>query len=222
MRLTITIIGLVLLCSVTAPAVFAANNALTVTLEPARITVTGVTPGAQVLFFGAGFEPQGFHAVLHRWSKVVSDTQHGSVSYVFDAPVTWNSLWIVADLRTGSYAVISTPGFPTIKSELTRRSLKRDATGAVSQLHFSRPAADFLYIAPGGGAWSLLARDGDENDADGSPDGETTLDLLRADPVEGTDRIKQFTPGGTLFVIDPTRLDVLELKVDGSMLAGAR
>jgi hypothetical protein len=199
----------------------AASN-LTVIVGPTQITASGVSPGADVLFFGAGFEPKGFHAVFHRWSAVVTDTQHGTVSYVFDKPVTWNALWIVADLRTGKYLIVSTPGFATITSELTRRSLKRDGTGGVSQFAFSRQAADFLYIAPGGRAWTLLARDGDSNDADGRVDGETTLDLLRASPVSGTDHVRQFTPGGTLFVIDPTRLDVLELKLDGSILAGAR
>jgi len=194
---------------------------LTVTVESSKITATGVSPGSRVLFFGEGFEPKKFHAVFHRWSKVIQDTQNGTVSYVLDQPVTWNALWIVTDLRTGHYAIVSTPGFSIIRSDLTGRSLKHDAAGAISRFVFSRMSADFVYVAPGGGAWSLLARDGDANDADGIVNGETTIDLLRASPVDGTDTARQFSPGGTLFVIDPMRLDVLELKLDGSILAGA-
>jgi hypothetical protein len=200
----------------------AAAPSLTVTVEPSKITATGVSPGAQVLFFGEGFEPIKFHAVFHRWSKVIQDTEHGTVSYVLDQPVAWNAVWIVADLRTGHYAIVSTPGFPIIRSDLAGRSLKHDASGAISRFVFSRMSADFVYVAPGGGAWSLLASDGDANDADGSVNGETTIDLLRASPLTGTDNARQFSPGGTLFVIDPMRLDVLELKLDGSILAGAR
>jgi hypothetical protein len=215
----------VLFALITGRASAAVNTpplALTVVVEPTKITASGVSPGADVLFFGAGYEPEGFHAVFHRWSVVVTETAHGTVSYVFDKPVTWNAVWIVADLRTGKYAVVSTPGFPTMTSEFTRRSLKRDGVGAVNQFIFSRQVVDFVYLAPGGGAWSLLASDGDTTDADGRADGQTTLDLLRANPISGTDRVRQFTPGGTLLAIDPSRLDVLELKLDGSLLAGAR
>jgi hypothetical protein len=219
---TCLIVLFALTAAVGSAAVKTAASPFTVTVGPTQITVSGVSPGADVLFFGAGYEPKGFHAVLHRWSAVVTDTQHGTVSYVFDNPVTWNAVWIIADLRTGKYVVISTPGFPTMTSELTRRTFKRDGTGAINRLSFSRGAADFLYIAPGGGAWSLLARDGDAADGDGRLDGETTFDLLRANPIGGANPGRQFTPGGTLFAIDPDRLDVLELKLDGSMLAGAR
>ena len=222
MRTRIAAIVFTVVSTVGIPVLAPAANTFTVTVEATKITASGLSPGTQVLFFGEGFEPKGFHAVFHRWSKVVTDTENGSVSYVFDKPVTWNAVWIVTDLRTGKYAVVSTPGFPTMSSELTRRSLKRDGTGAVNQFVFSRLAADFLYIAPGGGAWSLLAADGDTNDADGRLNGETTIDLLRTNPVDGTEKPRQFSPGGTLFVIDPMRLDVLELKLDGSILAGAR
>ena len=223
MRTIFVVLVLLMVAGVAAAAVqSAASPSLTVTVEPSKITATGVSPGAQVLFFGEGFEPVKFHAVFHRWSTVIQDTQHGTVSYVLDQPVTWNAVWIVADLRTGHYAIVSTPGFPIIRSDLAGRSLKHDASGAISRFVLSRMSADFLYVAPGGGAWSLLAQDGDANDADGSVNGETTIDLLRASPVDGTDMARQFSSGGTLFVIDPMRLDVLELKLDGSILAGAR
>ena len=216
MRTTISAILLALVASVAAAAVDASATTLTVTVEPTRITASGISPGSQVLFFGSGFEPKGFHAVFHRWSSVITDTQaHGNVSFVLDKPVTWNALWIVADLRTGHYAVVTTPGFPAMRSDFAGRRLQRDHSGEVSQFVFSRLAVDFLYIAPGGGAWNLQARDGDANDADGVVNGETAIDLLKANPVEGTGRQRQFSPGGTLFVIDPMRLELKPMK-DGA------
>lgn len=193
-----------------------------VVVEPSRITVSGVTPGGQVLFFGAGFEPKRYYAVPHRWSKVLDTGVKRTVSYELDAPVTWNAIWIVADLTTGRYAVASTPGFPIEESHLAHRNFHRDALGAISQFVYQRPVAEFLYLAPGG-AWTQSAYDGDVSDADGKQDGVTTIDLARLQPL-GVEKSNPsaFTPGGTLFIIDASRLDLLELKVDGSLLAGAR
>ncbi|MEK6372845.1 MAG: hypothetical protein AABO58_09125 [Acidobacteriota bacterium] len=194
-----------------------------VSVAPSAITATGITPGAQVLFFGAGFEPKTYYAVVHRWSTVVADADmDGSVSYALDSPVTWNALWIVADLRTGRYAVASTPGFPVHRSALERRDFKRDMTGGISRFVYSRSIVDFLYVSPGG-AWTLQARDGESTDGDSKVDGETAIDLSRLRPLlSGADVPRAFTPGGTLFIIDSSRLDLLELKIDASILAGAR
>jgi hypothetical protein len=193
-----------------------------VVVEPSRITVSGVTPGGQVLFFGAGFEPKRYYVVPHRWSKVLDADVKRTVSYELDAPVTWNAVWIVADLTTGRYAIASTPGFPIEESHLTHRSFHRDALGAVSQFAYQRPVVDFLYLAPGG-AWTQLTYDGDSSDADGKDDGVTTVDLGKLLPLGARKSAPTaFAPGGTLFIIDLSRLDVLELKIDGSVLAGAQ
>src|SRR5438552_5275193 len=105
-----------------------------ITITPTRLTVVGVTPGADVLFFGAGFEPKGTYAITHRWSTVVPDSDSdGTVSYELDPAVKWNALWIIADLRNGHYIVASTPGFPIMREHLTRREFKRDLSGAVAR-----------------------------------------------------------------------------------------
>jgi hypothetical protein len=198
-------------------------SAPSVVVEPSRITVSGVTPGGEVLFFGAGFEPKRYYVIPHRWSKVLSDTGlKGTVTFNLETPVTWNALWIVADLTTGRYAVASTPGFSAERSHLTQKSFNRDTLGTVSRFTYQRPVADFLYIAPGG-AWSLVTRDGDASDGDGKEDGKTTIDLSRLQPI-GVQRSlpTAFAPGGTLFIIDSSRLDLLEMKIDASVLAGAR
>jgi hypothetical protein len=193
-----------------------------VVVEPSRITVSGVTPGGQVLFFGAGFEPKRYYVVPHRWSKVLDADVKKTVSFELGTSVTWNAVWIVADLTTGRYTIASTPGFPIEESHLAHKSFHRDALGAVSQFVYQRPVVDFLYLAPGG-AWTQLAYDGDSSDADGKDDGITTVDLAKLLPLgAGKSVPTAFAPGGTLFIIDPTRLDVLELKIDGSVLAGAR
>lgn len=194
-----------------------------VTVAPSRITASGITPGGEVLFFGAGLEPKRYFAVPHRWSKVIADTGlKGTVSYDLDTAVTWNAIWIVADLSSGRCVVASTAGFDAERTYLTQRTFSRGLLGAVNQFTYHRPVADFLYVVPGG-AWTLLARDGDTSDADGKQDGITTIDLSRLQRVgDGTSLPAAFAPGGALFIIDSSRLDLLELKIDASLLAGVR
>ncbi len=212
-----------LVCIGVASTCDAANEPV-VTITPTRITVTGVTPNAQILFFGAGFEPKGYQAIVHHWSSIVTSTDpNGSVAYDLNPPVTWNALWIVADLSNGHYKVISTPGFPTVRAWLPRQYFKRGAGAAVNHFAYDRPEIDLLYLHPGGGAWTLQATDGDSTDADGVANGTTEIDLAALRPLaNGMDALSAFAPGGTLFIIDPSRLDLLEVKIDGPLLAGAR
>lgn len=175
------------------------------------------------MFFGIGYEPKRYYAKVHRWSSVVMDGDlDGAAEYVLDVPVTWNALWVVADLTSGRCASAATPGYAISRPRFERYDIKRDPLGAVNRFVYSRPSADFLYIVPGGGAWKLLARDGDDTDGDATGNGKTTIDLSRLEPLDtGKERPRALTPGGTLFVIDPSRLELLELKVDASLLGRA-
>jgi hypothetical protein len=200
-----------------------AANRPTISITPTAITATDVTPGADVAFFGVGLEPKGYHVEVRRWSAVVTDTAHaGTATLTLEAPVTWNVVWIVADLRNGHYAITSTPGFPAITPTRIKYRLKRDAAGAASRMGYSRPFVDGLYVEAGG-AWVVRAGDGDERDADGKSDGETTIDLLQATPLlAGSQTPHQFNPGGTLLVVDVSRLDVLTVSIDAPMITGAQ
>jgi hypothetical protein len=200
----------------------AVENKLQVIVTPTRITVDGVTPNAKVLFFGAGFEPKRDNAVVHRWSTVLSDTAvRGHVEYDLGAPVTWNALWIIVDLTSGHYAIASTPGFPTIRTSVPHREFKRGIGSLVSRFAYGRSAVYALYVHPGGASMAM-SRDGGPTDSDGVADGTTEIDLANLQPLaDGVKVPDAFVPGGTLFLIDTSRLDLLELQIDGSLLAGA-
>jgi hypothetical protein len=195
---------------------------LSASYAPTRINVTGVTPGADVLFFGAGLEPKRTHAVHHRWATVVTDTDHdGIVTFDFGSTITWNAFWVVADLRTGQYNIVTTPGYPARKPAYKRSELKRDAHGSVSRFRYGGSAGDGLYLAPGG-AWTAFVSDGDPND-EATNYGSVMVDLSHMEPLlDGHARPLAFTPGGTLFFIDAQTIELLQLKVDDAGLAGAR
>ncbi|MEA2417167.1 MAG: hypothetical protein QOI58_3824 [Thermoanaerobaculia bacterium] len=194
----------------------------TVTITPSRITATGISPGGRVLFFGTGFEPKGYHAEIHRWSVVMTDSSlAGTVFYDLSPAVTWNVLWIVVDIDSGHYSVAATPGFPVVRAFLPRGEFRRGGAAAVETFAYSRATADILYIMPGA-AWTLKVRDGESTDSDVSRDGATGIDVGRLQPlVSGIPAPTAFLPGGTLFLIDPARLDLLELNIDAPLLAGA-
>jgi hypothetical protein len=193
-----------------------------VTITPSRITATGISPGGRVLFFGTGFEPKGYHADIHRWSVVITDSSlSGSVFYDLSPAVTWNVLWIVVDINSGNYTVAATPGFPIVRAFLPKGEFRRGGEAAIKTFAYSRSTADILYVVPGA-AWTLKVRDGESTDSDASRDGATAVDVGRLQPlVSGTPAPAAFLPGGTLFLIDPARLDLLELNIDPSVLAGA-
>jgi hypothetical protein len=216
--------SLALIVTLLVGAALPLEAAPAITVTPLRISVTGVTPGADVLFFGMGFEPKkNIEVILHRWSAVAAAQNDGTAAYALTDKVTWNALWIVADLRTGQYAIASTPGFQLARAFYPARELKRDPSGTINRFLYGRRSADFVYVAAGG-AWTHRVHDGESTDADGQNDDRISLNLsqLRRIGGSGPETPLAFTPGGTLFVIDPARLDLLELRIDASLLAGVR
>lgn len=222
MRTLINVALLSVVC-ISLTSICEAANEPVVTITPSKITVSGTTPNANILFFGAGFEPKEGQAIVHRWASVVaSNGPHGDVSYDLNPAVTWNALWIIADLANGHYTVISTPGFRSHQALRPKRAFKHGTGGAVNRFAYARSEVYALYLHPGGGAWTIRATDGDSTDADGTANGATEIDMTALQAlVSGSNAPTAFAPGGTLFIIDPSRLDLLELKIDGSMLAGA-
>jgi hypothetical protein len=101
-----------------------------------------------------------------------------------------------------------------MKPESPRFRLKRDPKGSPNQIGYFRPFIDALYLEPGG-AW--IVRGADEGT------GEATVDLQQATPLLTESKAPHsFNPGGTLLIIDVSELDVLTVKIDESLIAGAR
>jgi hypothetical protein len=154
---------------------------------------------------------------------VVTDATHsGSATFRLEKPVTWNVIWIVADLRNGHYTIASTPGFPTMTPDRPQFRLKRDVAGSANQVAYSRPFIDGLYIEAGG-AWIVRGADGIDSEGHGKSEGETTVNLSEAIPLlSGSKPPHNFNAGGTLLVIDISKLDVVAVNIDESLIAGAR
>src|SRR5882672_6368621 len=84
-----------------------------VTFTATGVVANGVTPGAQVVFFGVGSIPlpARYTRRIVRWHQVVSQqAADGSVTFDLGQNLPTESLWVVADLTTGQYALVRPPG----------------------------------------------------------------------------------------------------------------
>lgn len=196
----------------------------TVTFEPQRVVAKGITPGSRVMFFAVGLDPQGYESNVVRWAQAVTDDARlGTAALELGRKVPWKSIWVVVDLTNNQYTVASPAGFPARPAPLSPGLLRKSASGDVDRLAVERSFADALYVAPGGGAWTIEARDGHDTDGDGAADGTTTVALQRMQPVESAGgKASRITPGGLLFVLDFSRMDVLAIRVNEQLLRGAR
>jgi hypothetical protein len=172
------------------------------------VTVSGVSPGTDVVVFGVIKIPLLSYSRLQRFQAVVSAAKDGSASAQtdFDIPVT--SVWVVADLRTGQ-VTLATPRPRGVATVPIGHSVIR---GNADHFSFDRSFLDLIYVHAGEGAWIWHAVDGGAGDEDG-PNGMTTIDIAKAIHIAGQSSPKVFSPGGTLVAIDFEDLVVMTTDV---------
>lgn len=207
-----------------APFAYAASPASgpTVLLSAKSVTVTGITPGADVVFFGAGLEPDGFTSVLSRWCRIIrDDDKDGVVTYVPKDAIPAKFILAVADARNGQFTIASPEGF-SVRRPSRARSYLSNGSGPVDRIASPGPSADAIYIHPGGGIWNVRLLDGSPEDADHQPNGVTVLTLADFKPLGGSsgEKPSSFVPGGTLLVIDFEEFTIDAVHLDGSVLNG--
>jgi hypothetical protein len=190
-----------------------------VTFQTQRVVVTGITPGARVMFYAVGLDPKGYYSEVVRWSQTVTDTANsGTAALDLGRPVPWKSIWVVVDLSNNAFVVASPPGFPA-RPAPSSSGLRRTITTGVDQIRRNRIFVDALYVAPTGSAWTVSAQDGDAADNDGASDSATAISMHQLQPVDGTGTTPdQLEAGGVLVVIDFSRMDVLAMHLDAHLL----
>jgi hypothetical protein len=216
---------LLLLTFVLFPAVTAtaAPHELGVTFAGRRVTATGITPGADVVFYAVGYAQSALTALPVKASAVVhDDDRKGSVTFenAFDIPT--NCVWVVVDLTNGQFTVAHA-GDALHEVPLSPNAFRKGSAGDVDVLAHSAIHMEGLYIQPGRGVLTWTATDGGSDDADRKANGVVVISLAQAKPLAGRNIDKRaFTPGGVLVAIDYHDLRVAVARIDGSMLAGAR
>jgi hypothetical protein len=194
-----------------------------VTFQAQHVVVTGITPGARVMFYAVGLDPKGYYSEVVRWSQTVTDTANtGTVALDLGRPVPWKSIWVVVDLSNNVFVVSSPPGFPARPAPASS-GLRKTNTAGVDQIRRSRIFIDALYVTPIGSAWTASAQDGDTTDVDGASDAATAINMHQLQLVDGTGTTPdQLEAGGVLVVIDYSRMDVLAMHLDTQLLESMR
>lgn len=194
----------------------AAPPPVTIRFATRTVSMSGASPGAQLLFLGDAKIPLYNYSRLKQWQFVVTAAADGTASIQTDTDIPITAVWVVADLRTGQ-VTIATPRPRGVATVPIGRSVIR---GNADHFSFDRSFLDLLYVHAGEGAWIWHAVDGGINDEDG-PNGMTTIDIAKAVHIAGEASPKVFSPGGTLVAIDFEDLVVMTTDAQ-ALLPGAQ
>ena len=198
---------------------YAADSAATATVAFAgkKVTVSGLRPGAQVVFFGVAKIPRRYDFRITRWQQIATDDDHdGVITFEADVVIPVSSVWAVVDLQTGQATLAAPEDFGVRRIPLGRSAIPKTA----DQLTFDSSYLDLLYVHAGLGVWTWHGTDGGNNDEDGA-NGKTTIDIRKAVHIAGAAPLSVFSPGGTLIAIDYINLTVLEVDT-ATLLARGR
>lgn len=208
-------LALAVLCLIAIPLIAQNGPPLQASLTSDQLSFSNVTPGGQLVLFGASIRSERGMSTLRRFSEVLADgDRDGTVLYQPRGGVPFRSIWVAVDVRTGNHVVATQDGYELIHQEVSAKDLKHDSDAAVGLLE-ERLSVDLVLIRPGDGAWSLRAREGGNTDGDKMRDGRLTLLFGNAhalDPSFGK-APKHLKRGDVLAAIDTGRLELLTLTV---------
>jgi hypothetical protein len=135
-------------------------GSLVLTFGERSVTVSGATPGSDVVLFAIAKEPgnsvvpvpmKTVHAV------VLHDDDHdGTVIFERQRAVPLIAVWVAVDLASGQWVASGSPGFDAQTIPLESLA-KQDNAGQLRKLSALVPEMDVLLVRPGTGAWRVYA-----------------------------------------------------------------
>lgn len=182
-----------------------------VEFDETAVTLSGITPGGEVVVYWLARGVRGFSPWTSRLVDVVSDEDlDGRIRYELEGRVPEESIWAVVDRTTGLVATGSPLDGP-LREIAPPRGLVSTLAG---EGHFDEEAyrRDLLVVRPGvgdgAGAWVGSLTDGGSFDGDGARDGQVRARLDRLEPAveDGPPPPARFRPGDVLVVGDSERL----------------
>lgn len=197
-----------------APAV--ALGQPVVTFGSNTITVSGITPRGDAIFFGLVHEPQTYHTREVRYDRIVTDEDgDGIVTLTLRSSALTRAIWAVVDGETGLFTLAGPPGFPPHVVTFPLEDLRRNGPEEIRSFLTKRELLDVLLVRPRrGGVWRLTTGDGGPRDRDGVDNGRVDLwfDDLRAVHRPPTPA-RHVLPGDTIIAIDPIQLQVFATRI---------
>jgi len=185
------------------------TQTLNVTVSETTVTVTGVTPGEDVVLFSCS--KRMFNGAIHVEPKgrIISDTDKDGVATLSES-VPLRSVWIAIDQKSGAVGVGTPPELTPYVRPIADSLFRKDAEDQIAEFEKEIPRLILLLVRPGQGAWMIRGRDGDPSDRDNDVNGRLRLAFEDAKPVvDGKDKApKHLKAGDVVACIDPGRLDI--------------
>lgn len=192
--------GLLLAAVLAIPAL--AADEIGLTFGETTVTVTGVSPGAEVILYTISRRSASGVGIVEDATYRLSDEDaDGAVVLELDGEVPFRSLWIAVDMKSGASA-IEQAAIGVREVDFAERGRLQGAGLQYRLDHFYV----FLARAPLG-AWKIRTGDGGSRDHDGQPDGWATVHPATMNPL-----VDSPPPPGALaaqdliVVIDPRRM----------------
>jgi hypothetical protein len=185
----------------------AAAATLSLSFGARSVTIDGVTPGGDVVFFAVAKEPRRTnppiplktqHAVL-----LHDDDRDGKVVFQRDQPVPLVAIWIAVDLATGQWTASGSPGFEAHGIPIEEFA-KNDNAGQLRKLSATIPEVHALLVRPGTGAWRIYTAKTSKVDEAGRNERPLRIDVSAMIPFSSSlPKLNSFRPGDVLALIEP-------------------
>jgi hypothetical protein len=150
------------------------------------VSVTGVTPGADVYLFGVAREALGYYNHIVPRELILHDgAKAGRVDYALGRSVPLRSIWFAVDLASGLPVAGTPPGYTAVPIQLDGRHLKRDTNGDIARLAYAGTLVDIILVRPGDGVWGASIGLHSAND-EGSDERDVEASVLQFTSRVGT------------------------------------
>lgn len=188
------------------------DEPLVLVLEESSVGATGLTPGGEIAWLGAGRAPMGaYRRLIYERRVEVDAAGTGEARLELGVAVPSFAAFFAVDVANGEVAAASPAGSPFRLLEVPAAAWAAAlAPAGLAELPLGHRWLELLVVRPGVGAWGLTLRDGGAADADGAADGGVTAALGALEPLgEGAAAAEPFAalaPGDVLLALDPERL----------------
>jgi hypothetical protein len=178
------------------------------------VEVTNLSPGAQVVWFGATqVLADDDVPEIRAYASIGEDTDADGVERLdFPDGVPLHSTWVAVDLANGKSAAAAPAGYP-LRSVPWQGAGIQANEGVDDVVTDARQTANLLLVRAGeknGGAWIVEAGDGGPTDADSAVNGAVSLELSALEPLGSTadPAPSHFESGDVVAMLDPRLLEL--------------
>jgi hypothetical protein len=182
-------------------------SSLLLTFGERSVTISGATPGGDVVLFDIAKEASG--SVVPVPTKtgqavVLHDDDHdGTVIFERQRTIPLIAIWIAVDLASGQWAANGSPGFEAQTIPLGTLA-KQDNAGQLRKLSAPVPEMDVLLVRPGTGAWRIYAAKTSALDENAHGERPLQIDVGGMIPLLGSlSKLDAIHQGDVIVLIEP-------------------